>query len=232
MRCALSINQAPGRQIERTNRVGRVRDQPTQRVIAKRQLPNLPGIAWRLFAGEDNVFSVEGNIGVRCRSKSRHELFSLSGMNEQQLSACGKPLFTAQSSERLVDPRSSDDEVRIRRSRRVRCKPTNQKQHCNGRGERQKPKGCPHPITSMASFPVSRCSSSKLRNSIHGLSAAIIASNSAKLSDCSPSLHAFSGLGCPPTKSPSAPAATAMRASAGTSWLRPAAWLGSAITGR
>src|ERR1035441_5855931 len=111
MRCALSINQAPGRQIERTNRVGRVRDQPTQRVIAKRQLPNLPGIAWRLFAGEENVLSVEGNTCVRCRSKSRHELFSLSGMNQQQLGACGKPLFTAQSSERLVDPRSSDDEI-------------------------------------------------------------------------------------------------------------------------
>src|ERR1039458_9117014 len=144
-------------------------------------------------------------------------------MNQQQLRACGKPLLTAQCSERLVDLRRGDNEIRIRHSRRVRCKPTNQKQHCSGRGERQEPGGCPHPITSMDSVPVSRCSSSKLRNSIHGLSAAIIASNSAKLSDCSPSLHAFSGLECTSTRSPSAPAATAMRARAGTKLLCPAA---------
>ena len=59
-----------------------------------------------------------------------------------------------------------------------------------------------------------------------------MAANPSKSSDCSPSLHALSGSGCTSTKRPSAPAATPMRASAGTSSRCPAAWLGSAMTGR
>ena len=45
------------------------------------------------------------------------------------------------------------------------------------------------------------------------------------------SLQDSAGTGCDSMSSPSAPAATAARASAGTQSARPAAWLGSTITG-
>src|SRR5690606_5750714 len=58
------------------------------------------------------------------------------------------------------------------------------------------------------------------------------AANSAGVNDWGPSESAFSGQGCTSIISPSAPAANAAQARGKTRSLRPAAWLGSTITGR
>ena len=58
--------------------------------IGERQLPHLPGIGGILFSGEQDIFAIEGDVGVGGCREVRNERFGLSLMNQQQLRARGE----------------------------------------------------------------------------------------------------------------------------------------------
>jgi len=112
--------------------------------------------------------------------------------------------------------RSRRPERRAARGRRARPS----RRSARARGRRRAPRRLPHAETTLPATAAA-CSTRSAN-----------AANSSAGSCCGPSQIASSGFGCTSTMMPSAPAAAAASDSGSTSERRPAAWLGSTITGR